>query len=278
MQRFAAVWHASPQKMVGVLFALLLAAMMAVGSGANFNSTSANPGNVVTAGNLKHTNTGALLTVDKIKPGETKAAGTVTIQNTGDIDGVFTVDNAVVNDSTAPANPFAEPPRGQDHLRRRPWSTTASLNAMSAEDRRHDRRRARRNTYTFAVKFLDGGTRRRRQRSTRPRAATIELQLGGREQLGLARGTDTMPRSSARRLASKAAGGLGRLVLLAGVLVLAATFLPSLLGYQRYVLVGHSMEPTIHKGSLVFDEIVPAEALRRGDVITYIPPDRRRSR
>ena len=87
-----------------------------------------------------------------------------------------------------------------------------------------------------------------------------------------------MPRSSARRLASKAAGGLGRLVLLAGVLVLAATFLPSLLGYQRYVLVGHSMEPTIHRGSLVFDEIVPAEALRRGDVITYIPPGRQASR
>jgi signal peptidase I len=81
-----------------------------------------------------------------------------------------------------------------------------------------------------------------------------------------------MPRSSARRLASMAAGGLGRLVLLAGVLVLAATFVPSVLGYERYVLVGHSMEPTIHKGSLVFDEIVPAEALRRGDVITYIPP------
>ena len=82
-----------------------------------------------------------------------------------------------------------------------------------------------------------------------------------------------MPRFSARRLASMAAGGLGRLVLLAGVLALCATFLPSLVfGYQRYVLVGHSMEPTIHKGSLVFDEIVRAEALRRGDVVTYIPP------
>ena len=158
MQRFAAVWHASPQKMVGVLFALLLAAMMAVGSGANFNSTSANPGNVVTAGNLKHTNTGALLTVDKIKPGETKAAGTVTIQNTGDIDGVFTVDNAVVNDSTAPANPFTEPPRGQDHLRR-----DRGLRRPPQRDERRgiagtDRRRARPSTYTFAVKFLDGGT------------------------------------------------------------------------------------------------------------------------
>ena len=81
-----------------------------------------------------------------------------------------------------------------------------------------------------------------------------------------------MPRSKARRLASMAAGGLGRLVLVAGVLVLCATFLPSLLGYQRYVLVGRSMEPTIHKGSLVFDEIVPIRALRKGDVITYIPP------
>ena len=81
-----------------------------------------------------------------------------------------------------------------------------------------------------------------------------------------------MPRDSARRLASMAAGGLGRLALVAGVLVLLATFVPSLFGYQRYVLVGRSMEPTIHKGSLVFDEIVPADALRRGDVITYIPP------
>ena len=42
MQRFAAVWHASPQKMVGVLFALLLAAMMAVGSGAAWTSININ--------------------------------------------------------------------------------------------------------------------------------------------------------------------------------------------------------------------------------------------
>jgi hypothetical protein len=94
--------------MVGVLFALLLAAMMAVGSGANFNSTSANPGNVVTAGDLQHTNTGALLDVSLIKPGETRDAGSVTIENTGDIDGVFTVASDVVADSTGPADPFAD--------------------------------------------------------------------------------------------------------------------------------------------------------------------------
>src|ERR1044072_1659075 len=133
MQRFAAVWHASPQKLVGVLFALLLAAMMAVGSGANFNSVSANPGNVVTAGNLKHTNTGALLTVDKIKPGETKSAGSVTIKNTGDIDGLFSVDKTVISDSTAPGSPLADPlevkiPSGAATVYNGP------LNAMSAED------------------------------------------------------------------------------------------------------------------------------------------------
>ncbi len=81
-----------------------------------------------------------------------------------------------------------------------------------------------------------------------------------------------MPRTKTRRLASMAAGGLGRLILLAGVLALCATFLPSLAGYQRYVLVGRSMEPTIKKGSLVFDEIVPVGQLHKGDVITYVPP------
>jgi signal peptidase I len=78
--------------------------------------------------------------------------------------------------------------------------------------------------------------------------------------------------TTARRLASAAAGGLGRVVLLAAVLALGATFLPAVFGYHRYVLVGGSMEPTIHKGSLVFDEVVSVERLRRGDVITYIPP------
>ena len=109
MQRFAAVWHASPQKMVGILFALLLAAMMAVGSGANFNSTSANAGNVVTAGTLDHEpgTSGAFLTIDNIKPGETQS-GTITMENTGSVDGLMAVGGSVTTDSTAPANPFAE--------------------------------------------------------------------------------------------------------------------------------------------------------------------------
>ena len=158
MQRFAAVWHASPQKMVGVLFALLLAAMMAVGSGANFNSTSANPGNVVTAGDLDHTNTGALLTVDKIKPGETRSAGSVTIENIGDIDGVFTVAKTVVADSSAAGgNPFA------DKLELTITDTfdgstvySGPISAMGAEDA-NTIAPGDTHTYDFEVHFPDGG-------------------------------------------------------------------------------------------------------------------------
>ena len=58
--------------------------------------------------------------------------------------------------------------------------------------------------------------------------------------------------------------------LLAGYALLLVV--PSLLGFQRYVLVGGSMEPTIHRGSLVFDEIVNVSDLHKGDVITYVPP------
>jgi signal peptidase len=44
------------------------------------------------------------------------------------------------------------------------------------------------------------------------------------------------------------------------------------LGFQRYVLTGGSMEPTLHRGSLVFDRVVPVEDLAVGDIITYTPP------
>lgn len=47
---------------------------------------------------------------------------------------------------------------------------------------------------------------------------------------------------------------------------------PSVLGFERYVLIGGSMEPTLHRGSLVFDRVTPVEDLAVGDVITYVPP------
>lgn len=102
MQRVAAVWHASPQKMVGVLFALLLAAAMAVGSGANFTSQTVNSGNLVAAGTLKAVGpNAAILYVTKLRPTES-ASGEATIQNTGNTRGAFTVTGSSLADTAGP--------------------------------------------------------------------------------------------------------------------------------------------------------------------------------
>ena len=41
------------------------------------------------------------------------------------------------------------------------------------------------------------------------------------------------------------------------------------MGFATFVVTGGSMEPTIHKGSLVIDQPVAADKLRLGDVITF---------
>jgi signal peptidase I len=62
------------------------------------------------------------------------------------------------------------------------------------------------------------------------------------------------------------------LLLAAGVLLGLGLVVPAVLGYQRYVIVSGSMTGTYDRGYLVFDEVVPVEDLRTGDVITYRPP------
>ena len=107
MQRITALWHDSPLKLVSALFVLSLAAMMAVASGASFTSTSANAGNIVTAGNLTHSNSkapGAILNVSGLKPGQSDS-GTVDLANTGDAAGVFTLAKSAVVNSDA-SNPL----------------------------------------------------------------------------------------------------------------------------------------------------------------------------
>jgi len=48
---------------------------------------------------------------------------------------------------------------------------------------------------------------------------------------------------------------------------------PPLLGYQRYVITGGSMGGALPRGSIAYDEVVPTERIRVGDVITYRPPN-----
>ena len=51
-----------------------------------------------------------------------------------------------------------------------------------------------------------------------------------------------------------------------------AILLPTMLGLQRYVIVGESMTGTIAKGSIVYARVVPVEQLKQGDIITFVPP------
>ena len=52
-----------------------------------------------------------------------------------------------------------------------------------------------------------------------------------------------------------------------------AFLLPSLLGYDRYVITSGSMTGTFDVGSIVFDKPVAVADLEVGDVITYLPPE-----
>jgi hypothetical protein len=160
MQRVSALWQASPQKLVGALFVLLLAAMMAVGSGASFTSTSANAGNVVAAGVMSiddDKDGGAILDVDDLVPGVAHAqTGSVTITNTGDADGVFTLSknnvvdedgvnklsekvDLVITDATSGAQVYSGKLASMGN---RPAGTIA---------------RGGSHTYDFTVTFPDGG-------------------------------------------------------------------------------------------------------------------------
>ena len=79
-------------------------------------------------------------------------------------------------------------------------------------------------------------------------------------------------KTSPRRRSARIAGALGNLAVLGLMLLAVAYVLPSLLGFQRYVITGGSMQGTYDKGSVVFEKVVPTAQLRVGDVITYIPP------
>lgn len=62
------------------------------------------------------------------------------------------------------------------------------------------------------------------------------------------------------------------LLLLVLMAASVAYIAPSFLGYERYVITGGSMSGTFEKGSVAFEQLVPVEDLRVGDVITYLPP------
>jgi spore coat-associated protein N len=97
---------ATPQRMLTALGGLIIATAVAVGSGANFNATSATPGNLITAGTLVITNSlpgSSILTAAALKPGAS-TSGTVTITNGGNLPATFTLAPTGLTDTpTSPA-------------------------------------------------------------------------------------------------------------------------------------------------------------------------------
>jgi spore coat-associated protein N len=90
------------------LAALLAAAAVAVGSGASFSASSANPNNTFAAGTLSILNSKeglAVLTASNMKPGDS-ATGTVDVQNSGLLSGVFTLSRSNIVDSDG-SNPLS---------------------------------------------------------------------------------------------------------------------------------------------------------------------------
>lgn len=105
MQRIRIAIGMSPRKALAAFGALVLAGAVVVGSGANFTSSSANPSNTFTAGNLTHTNSkdaAAVLTASGMLPGES-ATGTVDITNSGSVAGAFSLSKSNLSDT--PASP-----------------------------------------------------------------------------------------------------------------------------------------------------------------------------
>jgi spore coat-associated protein N len=98
-----------PRRALGALAALLAAVGIAVGSGASFTASSANPSNTFAAGNLSILNSKeglAVLTASGMRPGDPASTGTVDVENSGSLDGAFTLDRSSIVDSDG-ANPMS---------------------------------------------------------------------------------------------------------------------------------------------------------------------------
>src|SRR3712207_5743215 len=83
-----------PRRTVAALATVLAAAGVAVGSGADFTSRSANPANTFSAGTLAIDDSrdgAAIFTPSNMKPGGAPQTGTVDIQNRGTIAAAFTL-------------------------------------------------------------------------------------------------------------------------------------------------------------------------------------------
>lgn len=89
------------RRLLLVLLLLLIAVAVVVGSTAVFTSESVNPGNLATSGKFTLTDdqNGAIFKAERMFPGGTQN-GEVTLENTGDVKGTFTLAASDLKDPT----------------------------------------------------------------------------------------------------------------------------------------------------------------------------------
>jgi spore coat-associated protein N len=96
-----------PKSTLAALTAVLAAVGIAVGSGADFTATSANPSNTFASGTLSIDNSNegvAIFTPSNMRPGGPTQTGTVDIKNTGSLAGTFSLTRTnLTDDNTVPA-------------------------------------------------------------------------------------------------------------------------------------------------------------------------------
>ena len=152
----------SPQLLLPALPAVAVAVAITVGSGASFSSSTANPANTFTAGTLTHSNSkqgAAILTAQNMIPGDIKT-GTVTITNTGDVAGTFTLSQSNITRTPGPngGDLAARLDLKIEDTTGSPQTVyTGKLDALTPQNLGQFAAGAAR-TYTFTVTFPDGGT------------------------------------------------------------------------------------------------------------------------
>jgi signal peptidase len=72
-----------------------------------------------------------------------------------------------------------------------------------------------------------------------------------------------------RKLIARAAGAVAVATVGLAVLVLAGTFIPTLLGFQTFIVASGSMGRTMPIGSVALTRPIEAQALSVGDVVTF---------
>jgi hypothetical protein len=99
-----------PRHALGALLTLVLAAGAVVGSGADFTASTANPNNSFSSGTLSMDNSKddvAILTASNLRPGRPGGSGVVDIENTGSLDGEFSLERSAPVDSGS-TSPLSE--------------------------------------------------------------------------------------------------------------------------------------------------------------------------